>query len=242
MDPGLAIYAQQNYSGQAAFSNLPSTPSVNTSFPLTALSLALSSNTWAAVSFDSSNSRIVLWDSVPDVTQLPSSPSSLTLLDLRSAACSPACSSSAACSPQGVCLCPQGFTGTYCEQCATGFFGPQCKPCSGQGAGCNQCDDGMSGTGACLQFTNSTQSSVTQCNCVNGICGSNGECSCVPGWTTSSSGQACASCASGFYATSTGECQGEVVISLLIWFSTIRHSLSAGLLRVCWQYGGVHRV
>ena len=207
--PGIAIYAQKNYSGQAAFSNLPSTPSANTSIPLTAQSLALSSNTWAAISLASGSGRTIIWDSVPDVTQLPSS-SSLTLLDLQSAACSPACSSSGVCSPQGVCVCPQGFTGTYCEQCASGFFGPQCTSCSGQGTACEQCVDGMSGTGQCLQLANSTQNSVTQCNCVNGICGSTGQCACTPGWTTSGSGQACAKCAGGFFATSTGECKGEI--------------------------------
>ena len=230
--PGIAIYAQKNYSGQAAFSNLPSTSSVNTSIPLTALSFALSSNTWAAVSLASGNGRTIIWNSVPDVTQLPSS-SSLTLLDLQSAACSPACSSSGICSPQGVCICPQGFTGTYCEQCAPGFFGPQCTSCSGNGTACDQCDDGMSGTGQCLQLANSTQNSVTQCNCVNGVCSSNGQCACTPGWTTSDSGQACAKCAGGFFATSTGECKGERFVTISpIWFSTMYSSLSAGVLRV----------
>ena len=214
MDPGIAIYAQQNYSGQGAFSSLPSSPSANTSIPLTALSLALSSNVWAAVTLGpNSNERVILWDSVPDVTQLPFSSPSVALLDLQSSACTPACSSSAVCSPQGVCLCPPGFTGTSCEQCTSGFFGPSCTQCSGQGTGCNQCDDGLSGTGMCLQPANGTQNPVTQCNCVNGVCGSDGQCACGPGWTTSDNGQACAKCAGGFFASSTGECKGKLCYS-----------------------------
>ncbi|KAF8626282.1 hypothetical protein AX15_004954 [Amanita polypyramis BW_CC] len=202
----MAIYAQQNYSGQSAFSSLPSSPSANTSIPLTALSLALSSDVWAAVTLGLNNERVILWDSVPDVTQLSSS-SSVVLLDLQSSACTPACSSSAVCSPQGVCLCPPGFTGSSCEQCASGFFGSNCARCSGQGTGCDECDGGLSGTGICFQRTNSTQSPVSECNCVNGICGSTGQCACIPGWATGDNGQSCSKCAGGFFSTGAGECK-----------------------------------
>ncbi|KIL68473.1 hypothetical protein M378DRAFT_190887 [Amanita muscaria Koide BX008] len=206
LEPGMAVYSQQNYSGQAAFSNLPSTPTTNTSIPLTALSFALSSDVWAAISLGSGNQRTILWDSVPDATQLPSL-SSLTLLDLQSSSCNPPCSSSGVCSQQGTCTCPPGFTGNSCEQCATGFFGTNCTSCSGQSSGCSKCDDGLSGTGRCLQSTNSTQDSVTQCNCLNGVCGSNGQCACATGWTTAANGQACAKCTDGFFLTSTSECK-----------------------------------
>jgi hypothetical protein len=43
---------------------------------------------------------------------------------------------------------------------------------------------------------------------LNGICGSNGQCSCNTGFTTGSSGLACSKCAPGFFQTSSGDCQG----------------------------------
>ncbi|KAF4614422.1 hypothetical protein D9613_003335 [Agrocybe pediades] len=95
LDPGLSIYSQSLYSGQAAFSPLPSSPIANSSVPLTASSLALSNNVWAAVTSGSNQDRVILWNSVPDVSQLPSgASSSLSLVDLQSAACSPPCSGS----------------------------------------------------------------------------------------------------------------------------------------------------
>jgi hypothetical protein len=46
------------------------------------------------------------------------------------------------------------------------------------------------------------------CNCLNGRCGTNGQCTCNPGWTTGTNGTACASCAPGFFLTTTGDCHG----------------------------------
>src|SRR5262245_20565343 len=49
LQSGLAVFPQSLYSGQSSFSQLPSAPSANNSKPLSAGSLALSSNVWAAV-------------------------------------------------------------------------------------------------------------------------------------------------------------------------------------------------
>ncbi|SJL04925.1 uncharacterized protein ARMOST_08296 [Armillaria ostoyae] len=91
LEIGMAIYSGSLYSGTAAFTSLPSSPASNSSTTLSAASLALSSSVWAAV--DIGNERVVLWDSIPDIGQLPLS-GSLSLLDLQSSACSPSCSSS----------------------------------------------------------------------------------------------------------------------------------------------------
>ncbi|RDB19354.1 Extracellular matrix protein FRAS1 [Hypsizygus marmoreus] len=203
LEPGLAIYAQRLYSGQAGFSQLPSAPATaNSSTPLTASSLAMSSNVWVAVS-TGSNDRVVLWDAIPDVAQLPTGTStSLSLLDMQSSACSPACSGSGVCSASGTCTCPSGFTGASCETCASGFFGPTCQACP---AGCTSCDEGISGSGRCL--TPVVPNAPSTCNCLNGECGSNGQCACNSGWTTADNGTACAKCSPGFFLTSTGDCQ-----------------------------------
>ncbi|KAJ6541936.1 insulin-like growth factor binding protein [Mycena capillaripes] len=200
--PGLAIYAQTLYSGQAAFSSLPSGPVSNGSTPLAAESMAMSSSVWVALSFGS-NGRVVLWDSVPDTAQLPvRSTGSMTLLDMQSSTCSPPCASSGTCSASGICTCAPGFNGTSCETCAPGFFGPTCQACP---AGCQSCDEGISGTGRCL--TPPVTNPLSLCNCLNGECASDGSCTCNPGWITAANGTACAKCASGFFATSTGDCK-----------------------------------
>ncbi|KAF4609117.1 hypothetical protein EYR40_001470 [Pleurotus pulmonarius] len=89
LEPGLAIYSDIRFSGQAAFSQLPSSSVSNSSVPLAAKSFAISTNVWASIR-SSSEERIVFWDTVPDVTQLPADAlGSLALLDLQSSACSP---------------------------------------------------------------------------------------------------------------------------------------------------------
>ncbi|KAJ7269285.1 insulin-like growth factor binding protein [Mycena haematopus] len=200
--PGLAIYAQTLYSGQAAFSSLPSAPVSNGSTPLTAESMAISSSVWVALSFGS-NGRVVVWDSVPDTAQLPlGSTGTMSLLDMQSSICSPPCASSGTCSASGTCTCAPGFNGTSCETCAAGFFGPKCQACPG---GCSSCDEGISGTGRCLAPP--VANPLTSCNCLNGECAPDGSCTCNPGWITAANGTACATCASGFFATSTGDCK-----------------------------------
>lgn len=144
--------------------------------------------------------RLVIWDSVPDVAQLPGAPS-LALTDVQSNACSPQCAGAGVCSASGQCTCPTGFTGASCEACAAGFFGPTCSACP---AGCTTCDDGISGSGRCLSAP--VVNPPSGCNCLNGECGSNGQCTCNAGWTTADNGTACAKCATGFFLDTNGDC------------------------------------
>ncbi|KAG5723821.1 Protein MAM3 [Termitomyces sp. T112] len=203
LEPGLAIYSDILYSGQEGFSQLPSTPSNNSFAPLTAGSLAISNNLWVVVSTDSKD-RIVLWDAIPDISQLPAAASSrsLSLLDMQSSACSPFCAGAGICTASGTCTCLPGFTGATCESCASGFFGSTCQQCPSD---CAKCDDGISGSGRCLQPL--VANAPSTCNCLNGECGSNGQCTCNAGWTTADNGTACAKCLPGFFLTSTGDCQ-----------------------------------
>ncbi|KAJ7245392.1 insulin-like growth factor binding protein [Mycena haematopus] len=207
-EPGLSIYAGALYSGEPAFTSIPSAPiGANSSTPLTLGSLALSSSVWIAVNFPApGNSRVIVWDSIPDIAQLPTSaPSTLTLFDMESAACSPSCASSGICTAAGTCTCAPGFTGSSCETCAAGFFGPGCAACP---SGCKTCDDGPTGSGRCLDTT--PANAPASCNCINGVCNANGSCTCTAGFTTATNGTACSQCAPGFFLTSTGDCSNRL--------------------------------
>lgn len=234
LQPGLATYPQARYSGNASFKALPSTAG-NISTPLNAGSLAISNNVWAAVS-TGNNNRVILWSSVPDVAQLPTSASgSLSLLALESSTCSPPCAGNAVCTTSGTCSCPTGFSGSSCEQCASGYYGPSCSSCP---SGCTTCDDGISGTGRCLSSTVSDPPS--SCNCINGQCGSGGQCTCLPGWSSASNGTQCATCAPGYFLGSTGNCEGMHPTAFFATvFTPSSHSLPA---RLCPVRGWLRRL
>jgi hypothetical protein len=152
-------------------------------------------NTWAAM--NSSNDRVVVWVSVPDVSQLPINiTQGFTVTEIQSTECSPPCSGSGVCSfDTGSCLCPPGFNGTLCETCASGFFGPTCQPCP---LDCAACDQGISGTGLCLTPVVNASSACTE-----------GQCTCPPGYALGENGTSCTQCAPGFFSASTGSCQGK---------------------------------
>ncbi|XP_006463869.1 hypothetical protein AGABI2DRAFT_120662 [Agaricus bisporus var. bisporus H97] len=205
LQPGIATFSSRLYSGQTAFTALPdSTNNNNTSSstPLVAESVALSSNVVAITT--SSSNRLVLWDSIPDTGHLPPpfNNAQLSLVDIQSTTCSPLCSSSGGiCNSQGQCVCRDGFTGSSCEECSSGRFGPDCRVCGEDD--CEKCDEGVSGTGRCLK----KKRSGNDCNCVNGVCGDDGNCQCTTGFTKADNGTQCAKCADGFFLTSSGDCK-----------------------------------
>lgn len=204
LQAGVSTYSGPLYSGQAAFTALPSSPIVGASTPITARALGLATNIWIALNAGDSSNRFIVWDPVPDVTQLPSgSQGSLALTDIQSTACTPGCTASGICIASGTCQCAPGFGGTSCESCAPGFFGPKCQACP---ANCDTCDEGITGTGRCLKPT--LANDPAKCNCKNGVCGSNGQCTCNAGFTTGNDGTACSKCLPGFFQTSNGDCKG----------------------------------
>jgi len=204
LKPGIAVYSQSMYGGNELFAPLPTSPIGNASTPITSQSFALSSN--VLVSIQSGSNRVVFWSSVPDVAQLPVSVATgaLAILDIQSSSCTPACSGNGVCSASGTCTCPTGFTGSACESCAEGFFGPKCQPCL---SNCKKCDQGITGTGVCL--TPAVTNLPSTCNCLNGVCGSDGRCTCNPGWTTGTNGTSCSACDKGFFQTTGGDCKGR---------------------------------
>lgn len=129
--PGLLNYPSDLYTGDPEFYPLPQ--SINAIFNSTSInrgSIVLAPNTVAAIEANNNGAknRVVLWDTVPYISQLPySMAGNLQVLSIQSTTCSPACSSSAICTTAGTCVCPAGFTGASCESCADGFWGPQCK-------------------------------------------------------------------------------------------------------------------
>ena len=201
LQPGVLSYPQALYRGQATFTQLSAN---HTSATLPSGSFLVAPNTWAALT--SSNTRIIVWDAIPDFSQLPSVnvAGTFSLSDIQSAACSPPCASTGTCTPSGQCSCAPGFTGQSCESCASGFFGPSCQPCP---SSCATCDQGLTGSGKCL--VPAVSNPPSSCNCLNGACGSNGQCTCNAGWINSSNGTACASCAPGFFLDSSGDCSSR---------------------------------
>jgi hypothetical protein len=131
LQPGLLNYPSDLYTGDPKFYNAPQ--NVNSSFTSTGISrgsIILAANTVAAIEADNrgSKTRVVLWDNVPYLSQLPySMAGDLTLVSLQSSLCTPACSAKAICTTSGTCQCRDGFTGESCESCAAGRYGPDCK-------------------------------------------------------------------------------------------------------------------
>ena len=201
------MYSGQFYNGKANFISLRNSYS-NKSIPLASgsSSIAISENVWVAITLGSANPTI-FYDTAPLIT-LPSTNQPITVIDYQSSTCQPPCSGSGVCTASAKCACAEGFTGSSCESCAPGFFGPACKPCPSP---CNGCDQ-TSGLCSTPKASKAKRAQKT-CNCQNGQCSSDGNCSCLPGWTntTDLKGVTCAQCAPGFYMTSAGDCQSKIL-------------------------------
>ena len=135
LQPGVLSYPADGFVGKPTFISQPSSPNAFNKTAIGLGSFLIPPNTWAAIeaSTGSSTSRVVIWDNFPFWSQLPPSLAiapSISVKDIQTSTCSPACSSKATCSAQGKCVCPTGFTGTSCETCQTGFFGPNCSSSS----------------------------------------------------------------------------------------------------------------
>ncbi|KAF8321785.1 growth factor receptor domain-containing protein [Clavulina sp. PMI_390] len=205
----LITFPNANFSGPGGSYTFPTGNASFTPQVITLDSLSLSSGVWAAFSTNSSTTHLIVWESVADFTQMGSqsefpTSSPVNLISLQSSSCSTPCSSAGTCLPGGTCQCPANFAGSSCETCASGFFGPTCQACPSD---CEKCDDGPSGSGACLSGI--TSSPPSSCNCANGVCASGGSCTCTSGWATDTSQNStqCSVCAAGFFTDGDGNCQ-----------------------------------
>ena len=100
--------------------------------------------------------------------------------------------------------CPQGWAGAECDFCTGGYYGEICTPCRQCERGI--CDDGITGTGACICDTGWAGTicdtcatgyfgpNCTACQCEHGTCDDGmtgtGVCTCDTGWT----GTTCDTC------------------------------------------------
>ncbi|KAF8602810.1 hypothetical protein BDV93DRAFT_545182, partial [Ceratobasidium sp. AG-I] len=201
--PASALAFQSpNYAGESTSIGLSS----NLSSPRLPASLAIPTNMAITFRSASSTSSLVLFASTPDTAQLPSLPADLTFSAVQATSCTPSCASGGACAVNGSCTCAPGFAGAQCEQCAPGHFGPSCQQCAD-----SCCEDGMTGSGKCLGAKSKT--SAETCACEKGVCGSDGSCTCNPGWADASDVTAgknatnCSVCAPGFFLDPLGECE-----------------------------------
>ncbi|GAA5925854.1 hypothetical protein JCM1841_006338 [Sporobolomyces salmonicolor] len=211
--PGLTAYSSPLYEGIASYLPLPNTTSINSTFTTlinsTVSSILLSSSVWAILSVgsSSSSSRIVAWDSIPDIGAINGGASSgAQVVEIQGAGCATPCASGGTCLGNGTCACAVGWTGDTCNACAPGFYGRSCAACP---VGCTSCDDGITGSGLCLDATATNITLASDCNCINGVCASNlttAICLCSAGWSKAANGTQCAACANGYYMTSSGDC------------------------------------
>ncbi|GAA6025321.1 hypothetical protein JCM11491_000389 [Sporobolomyces phaffii] len=203
--PGVTTYSSSYYEGTPTHFD----PTSNSS-SVKVGSLVLDRTSYAVLKFDSNT--VVVWDSVPDVLNLGIPSTETTLVESHSTdpAC-PArcatCSQNATAATTPTCQCEPGWTGPACDACLANYFGPSCLACP---AGCTECDDGLTGTGLCLEKAPLVATSPSLCNCVSGVCQGNSTsatCDCNAGWTRASNGTQCSTCAPGYYLASTGDCQ-----------------------------------
>ncbi|CAG8756419.1 28200_t:CDS:2, partial [Racocetra persica] len=180
---GMIIYELANYFGPSEHFDVGTFVSTSK----TVGSVMIPSNSRAISNFSGNN--LGLFEPIHSFTGVlvDSSQVSFVSLDISQATCKNECSSGGFCSVNNVCVCKPGFTGSQCDQCAPGFWGTtnnsqmtcddglfgtgKCKCATGfNGPNCNTCDSGFFGP------------NCTPCDCGNGVCDSQGKCTCNAGW------------------------------------------------------------
>ncbi|GAA6047624.1 hypothetical protein JCM3770_001594 [Rhodotorula araucariae] len=236
LQSGLTAYSAPLYQGAASHLSLPTAASNDTRYPSSVESLLLTSNTWAVVQLaNDKSSRLVVWDSIADVGDIKGGSCSggVNVVGVQARGCSTPCSSGGVCTGNGTCACFDGFSGSTCDECSRGFFGRSCEPCP---AGCGKCNDGITGTGLCLDAPITNVTLPSTCNCANGICASNAPgatCECSAGWTRAANGTQCAACATGYYMSSGGDC-----LARTFWDATSSSCVACNpLCETCYKEG-----
>ncbi|KDE04791.1 hypothetical protein MVLG_04755 [Microbotryum lychnidis-dioicae p1A1 Lamole] len=210
LQPGIIAYSSILFQGTPTYLALPATNtsasnSTSTSLGSSISSLLLSNEVYAIL--HAGSERFVVWDGVADVSQWRSVvKNQVTFQQLQSSACATPCASGGTCTGDGRCACATGWAGTLCDICEPGHYGSSCLPCP---ANCANCDQGVTGSGRCLDVGSSSIVQPSTCNCINGICASNSSsatCACSAGWSTAANGTQCGACATGYYQTNGGDC------------------------------------
>ncbi|KAG2104308.1 growth factor receptor domain-containing protein [Suillus cothurnatus] len=210
LQPGMTIYPQAFYSGQGSYSNLPTSPVGNATIPFTASSFALSGNVWAAVSAGS-NSRVVLWNSVPDC---------------QSAACKrlrfPICCSTYNHHPvrrlvPGMAFAPllgrvNVKVDSLVHLASRAHLVSSDRSARPARQGCQTCHRAVTASMANVVPT--------------------GQCTCLAGWTSASNGTQCAACAAGFFWIRTGTVESESRYHFLppqshFWFKFVNWAVNS---------------
>ncbi|GAA5861716.1 hypothetical protein JCM8547_000713 [Rhodosporidiobolus lusitaniae] len=206
---GLTAYTSALYQGDATYLSLPTNYSSanSTTSPSGIEAFLLTSSSYAILTLGEST-RLVVWESLADVGEIKGGSGSggVSVVDVQSRECTTPCASGGVCASSGKCVCGTGWTGETCNTCASGFFGKSCDACS---AGCTNCDEGLTGTGRCLDVVATNVTLPSTCDCSNGECASDltsATCTCNAGWTKAANGTQCAACAEGYYMTSGGDC------------------------------------
>ncbi|GAA5830244.1 hypothetical protein JCM3766R1_002837 [Sporobolomyces carnicolor] len=227
LQPGLVTYSAPYYEGSSDYyppsSATNSSTAANASDGRTFSSVLLTfplpstSSLYAIVSIGTE--RVVVWESIPEIGALgiASSSTPAQLVELVDDSCRSTtrggCSNAGGVCSGGAnqtCVCRPGWTGPRCSACLPGHFGPNCEPCRIDD-GCTKCDEGLTGTGVCLDRTEMASTLIfpSICDCVNGICSGNSttsKCACNAGWTSAANGTQCAACAPGYYLDGSGDC------------------------------------
>lgn len=228
--PGFVIYPGGSYSGNGTFTVLRDIFS-NVTIPLSHIgSVAIYKNVYLVISLQSDSEDpiiLVLYDTAPLIIQiLLSTYQKITIIDFQSSTCRLPCTRLGVCTASGKCACAEGFTGPLCDSCVSGLFGPACQPCPSPCKGCDL------KSGSCLtpKASNIKRGQIsTGCNCQNGRCIGDGQCSCLPGWSKDSN---CTRCATSFYKTDDEKsCQCKICMFHFFFTSLLTtHSMSTWML------------
>ncbi|CAG8488392.1 4836_t:CDS:2 [Ambispora leptoticha] len=202
---GLVTYEQPAYFGESRFIGNGNSSEAQDGATSMLIGSVMVPDGFRAVLWQSSNfsgDNLGIYEPIANFTGIAvaTAQTSAGSIDVSAATCSPECSSGGFCSSKNQCTCKTGFTGQLCDQCLPGFFGPNCQPCP---SSCDNtthftCDDGLTGTGKCnlnkcAPGFNGTHCDTCAagfygypacqpCNCGNGVCDSQGRCTCNAGW------------------------------------------------------------
>jgi len=191
---GLTTFPSALYAGQGKFSPLPKSANATASgvigvqgarsVVLGTRSMVVLQGISGTVGSGVGGKAVTIWESIPDIDQLPSSLNINLNANLQSTTCAEKgtpCSSGGTCLADGTCACSEGFQGVMCEQSTS--------PPS---------------TNSTLGITGGAE----KCGCTNGLCTSdNTSCLCSTGWSDAPGPNGkCSVCAPGFFRDATGEC------------------------------------